>query len=816
MAECQNCKNCLYNRYPRLDIWPTPHKTRVAVVGGGATTNELDKSNLFHSHGGQILKHVMQLEGLPTSGDDVYYTLAVKCHVPKNRKGLSGAIDRCRAHLIEEMEAAQPELIIALGQIALTSLTADPTMNITKCEGTIVESKLLPGVHIFVATHPARVLQMPSDYRKFVYQMRNAAYALRTGRVKEPKKQKHIVVDSMPKLMRMMRSLEQVNRTTQLVACDLETTGLEFWKGDILTTGIAIAEDRVYVLPAGWEDVIRHIVQRFPEILWIWHNGKFDWQWLRSYGIDVPVDYDTLLEHYILDENSSYNLEEVAKTVLGASVWKSKANSYIKSKEGFISAPLAVQYERVAEDAAFTYQLHMDMIEDIHKSENYTHAYEEVVLPASNLLAHMEYDGIYVNREALEALKEQFTMELEDMEQELAHLVAPVWNSLEYQRATKAKKAPESFNPRSPKQVSWLLFQKLKLVPDKFKGNSAAKEVIECLRGKSPIVDVILQIRSKTKELKTYVISVEEKMDHNDIIHAGFNLHRTATGRLSSTKPNLQNIPKLKKATRNIFQAPPGRVFVEADYKAAELRGMACLAESEVMRNIFVELRDLHNETALSVFGPDFTPAQRGQAKTLNFGIPYGRAKFSISDTFGIPLSEAAHMIEAWFVTYPKVAAYLESNAYKALHGIALVTPMGRHRRFGVISPANRASVSNEAKNFVIQSLASDLTLMTAVRIDPILRHKYHARVVNLVHDSILIDCPDVPEIIEAVARLLNDEMVRTPSLYLDTDIPFAVDVTMGQSWAYQRPIMDFGKFGYSPAKDEWVETDHLVYKEVA
>jgi DNA polymerase-1 len=372
-----------------------------------------------------------------------------------------------------------------------------------------------------------------------------------------------------------------------------------------------------------------------------------------------------------------------------------------------------------------------------------------------------------------------------------------VWDPEKYANDVGAAKVPEYFNPGSPKQVKWLLYHphafRLR-VPKGFEVNTA-EPTLEALE-KHPFIDALLEYRGLLKQKSTYVESNLERVQRypDRRLHSTYLIHGTVTGRLSSRDPNNQNWPRVAKI-RDAVQAPPGRMLFEADYSQAELRGLALLSQDEFLMEVYRTGRDLHDEVAKDFFpGWEFEPdeflkkEQRIRAKFVNFGIAYGRGEESIAKEFGISRQEARQYIERWFKRAHRAAAFLRHCRQTAASGGTLVTPFGRKRRFGLVTPENRHVVMNEASNFPIQSTASDLTIISAIRMDPYLE-EYGAYVVNLVHDSILVEGPDDPELTPIICDIILRTMIETPTLTLGSNVPFEADVKVGYKWGSLKPL---------------------------
>jgi DNA polymerase-1 len=248
----------------------------------------------------------------------------------------------------------------------------------------------------------------------------------------------------------------------------------------------------------------------------------------------------------------------------------------------------------------------------------------------------------------------------------------------------------------------------------------------------------------------------------------------------------MQNVPR-DPAVRNIFQAPPGHVLIEFDYSQVELRVLAVFADDTFLKKVYSDGRDLHDEVSAALFpGWDkntlLGKEQRIRAKFLNFGIAYGRGAKSIHEEFGMPMGEAQRMIRDWFRRAPEAAQYIEECRRAPTEGRQLKTPFGRRRRFNLVTRDNLVPIQNEAVNFAIQSTASDLTLLSAIRMHDQLVKRWNAHVTNLVHDSILVEVPEDADI-EGLVDYVKETMSSLPRNILHTDVPFVVDASIGTRW---------------------------------
>lgn len=788
------CLRCPYNRYPRIPATPIPPNSpnsptiELAIVGEAPGVSEISQKRPFVGASGQLLQRALEACKLP-SGNTVFVTNALLCRPPQGVPIKREAVDLCRARLLAELRAVQPKLVLALGNTAMHALTGNYKLKITAEQGRLLNSPLLPGLQIVPAFHPAKILRVPEDYKVFRGALLYATRLIRGGEPLTPGTTEYITVASEAQIPAAIALLS--SRASGMVAADIETTGLNSRRGEILCVGIAYEKNRVLVItrdlihknPDSLKDLFR-----IPNLRWIWHNGKFDTAFLRRRGIPAVVDHDTLLLHYCLNEaKGTHDLEQLSGTLLGAEAYKAEANVHMRSKEGLAGAPEDVGWKRVATDADYTLQLVHKLLPLVEEDPDLHKLYYKLLLPASAFLRRVEKNGLYIDLETLLRLEVSFNEQFNALESLIVGLVGGLWDPQLYREQTGAKTAPLRFKPTSTKQLAWILYDRLKLRPSRrrgSKGRSTDQEVLEEFKHTNKIVAAILNLRAVQKDLSTYVRGIKKRLDDGRV-HTTFLLHGTGTGRLSSRQPNLQNITKKRPDIREMFQAPPGKVLLEVDYKGVELRVLAHLSGDHFLTRCFMENRDLHAEVAISFFGHNYTYEDRMKAKTLNFGIPYGRTEYSLAEAFHISKEEALELIQKWFERAPEAAAYLAAEAEAITRGEVLTTPFGRKKRVGLVTAEALDSLMNEARNYRIQSVASDLTLKSGITMEAALT-KLGVKILNLVHDSILFELRDDPLLIEEAKAIIKEVMERVPREALGTSIPFEVEFAQGYNWNFK------------------------------
>ncbi len=396
--------------------------------------------------------------------------------------------------------------------------------------------------------------------------------------------------------------------------------------------------------------------------------------------------------------------------------------------------------------------------------------YKEVEKPLIFVLFDMEITGFKINVDVLDSLDEYFDKEIKILSDKIYDL------------------AGEKFNINSPKQLGQILFDKLNLKPGKTtqSGYSTNADVLECLIDSHEIIGYILNYRDSKKIQSTYITPIREMLDSSQRIHTIFKQTLTATGRLSSVEPNLQNIPIRKKEGREIrkmFVASDGHKLLSADYSQIELRLLAHLSNDEKLIEAYNEGKDIHSITAAKIFNiplDNVTPDMRRQAKAVNFGIIYGISSFGLANDIGINLKQAKMFIETYFRVYPVVKEYIDGNVEFARKYGYITSMSGRIRYIPEIYSARRQEKQfgeRIAMNMPLQGSASDVIKMAMVDVYNKLKDKFKAKIILQIHDELIIDCP-ISEI-EKVSKILNDSMENIVKLR----VPLIAEVKVGDSW---------------------------------
>ena len=480
--------------------------------------------------------------------------------------------------------------------------------------------------------------------------------------------------------------------------------------------------------------------------------------------------FDTEVAAYLLaPADGSYDLEKLGLTYYNHQF--PKAADYLADGAFGPLADLAVSCGAITSHCALIGAL-VDTLTQRLKELGMWELYQTVDLPLCPVLAEMETEGFLVDRKALAEFGDMLSVSIQTVQKNIFDL------------------AGAEFNINSTQQLGRILFDQLGLPPVKKTktGYSTNADVLDKLRGSHPIIQEILDYRQLTKLKSTYVDGLGKVIGPDGRIHTCFQNTVTATGRLSSTEPNLQNIPirtELGAQLRKMFVAPAGRVLVDADYSQIELRLLACMAGDQAMIDGFNSGEDIHRITASQVFGvpqEEVTPQMRRSAKAVNFGIVYGISPFSLSQDIGVTVAQAKEYMEKYFQHYSGVRAYMDGVVARAKADGYVTTLFARRRWVPELKSSNfntRSFGERVALNAPIQGTAADVIKAAMIRVrDRLLAQGLKGRLVLQVHDELIVECPQ--EEAEAVQRLVKEEMEAVVSL----PVPLVADTAAGKSWA--------------------------------
>ncbi len=571
--------------------------------------------------------------------------------------------------------------------------------------------------------------------------------------------------------------------TKESVSIDTETTSTDAISAELVGLSFSVEEKKAFyvAVPANYEEALK-IVQIFKplyesdKIMKIGQNIKYDYEVLTRYGVTLQGKmFDTMIAHYLIQPELHHNMDYMAETLLGYQTIHIEELLGPKGKKQKNMRDLSPTdiYEYAAEDADITLRL-KNVLEPRLKELGVEELFWNIEMPLVRVLADMELNGVCLDTEALQDTSKIFTERMKQYEQEIY------------------KEAGEEFNISSPKQVGDILFGKLQIMdkPKKTKTGQyvTSEEVLQSLESKSPIVRNILNYRGIKKLLSTYIDALPKLINpRTGHIHTSFNQALTATGRLSSSDPNLQNIPVRTddgKEIRKCFIPEDGCLFFSADYSQIELRIMAHLSEDENMMEAFREGHDIHRATAAKIWHVDIdkvTDAQRKKAKQANFGIIYGITTYGLAQRMDIPNGEAKELIEGYFRTFPKVQAYMEYAKEEARAKGYAETLFHRRRYLADINSRNatvRGFAERNAINAPIQGTEADIIKVAMVRIwERFKKEGIRSKMILQVHDELNFSV--FPEEREQVESIVIEEMQNAYPL----NVPLIADAGWGKNW---------------------------------
>ncbi|MEZ7745622.1 DNA polymerase I [Prevotella jejuni] len=571
--------------------------------------------------------------------------------------------------------------------------------------------------------------------------------------------------------------------TKEFVSIDTETTSTDAISAELVGLSFSAEESKAFYVPvpANYEEALK-VVEIFKplyesdKIMKIGQNIKYDYEVLTRYGVTIQGKmFDTMIAHYLIQPELHHNMDYLAETLLGYQtihIEELLGPKGKKQKNMRDVSPTDI-YEYAAEDADITLRL-KNVLEPRLKELGVEELFWNIEMPLVRVLADMELNGVCLDTEALQDTSKIFNERMREYEQEIY------------------KEAGEEFNISSPKQVGDILFGKLQIMdkPKKTKTGQyvTSEEVLQSLENKSPIVRNILNYRGMKKLLSTYIDALPKLINpRTRHIHTSFNQALTATGRLSSSDPNLQNIPVRTddgKEIRKCFIPEEGCLFFSADYSQIELRIMAHLSEDENMIEAFREGHDIHRATAAKIWHEDIdkvTDAQRKKAKQANFGIIYGITTYGLAQRMDISNAEAKDLIQDYFRTFPKVQAYMEHAKEVARAKGYAETLFHRRRYLADINSRNatvRGFAERNAINAPIQGTEADIIKVAMVRIwERFKKEGIRSKMILQVHDELNFSV--YPEEREQVERIVIEEMQNAYPL----NVPLIADAGWGKNW---------------------------------
>ncbi len=766
-------------------VKPSSSRGRIIVVGEAPGAQEEQTGVLFSGPAGQLLRSSLREIGIEP--DELFITNAVKCRPADNRTPTDRQIRVCSGQYLEaERDVIDPAFGLALGNSGLKATLG--RKGITQYNG---QTYRWGSATMVAAFHPAAVLRNPRYldsfkgallvFKRLVYDEEGIPATVT------------VAVNDKATLQELVDDLSSAKRG----AIDIESWsdhklgGLYPWDESASLSGINISvrPGKAYVIPlwttgSRWRDpqkvvdYLKPFIEAVP--YWYMHNGKFDEKWLRVVGINVQQDFDTMGAIYALDENSRKDLGFASQVYLGAPAYKDLLN-----KKHTNLTPLDDLVEYGGQDADYTLRLGRKLTTKLKDEPLAERLFTKLLMPATNVLTRVEINGLPVHRG-------KFKRRYKHTKEMIVHYNGVI------QDMVPLKMHP--FNPNSTQQMGRLLFNEMGfpvIKTTKSGAPSTAEDVLVRLNDldESGVIDAILEYRHWSGYRSRYFENWALRMDSDGRLHTTFKPFHTVTGRLSSGEPNIQQIPR-DTFIRGLIGGRRGWTFVECDYSQVELRIVAHISQDRTMLRAYHLGRDIHTETAMAATGlteDEITPEIRKKAKAVNFGFVYGMGYLKFIEysktNYGIDVSksEAKNYRDAFFDNFRSLHSWHERQRKAAKRRGWVVSPIGRKRHLWDINSEQesiRAEAQRQAINSPVQSMASDMMLLSMVQLDKILDPNV-ARMVGSVHDSILFEIKD-----EAVDDVLPTIIETMETLPLEEEfgclltVPIRADAKVGRFWS--------------------------------
>ncbi len=764
-----NCAECTLRRRPFVPSY-TPEGAKVFVVGEGPGANEVVKGKPFVGQSGKLLEAILVQYGVDY--EEVGRSNVVCCRPPNNRTPTSKEVRCCSWRLTAELDSFAGDVIIPVGKTA-GDVIVGPDMKISERRGHWFKwnmTKVMP------TWHPAYVLRRPAIAKEFFGDIKRAL----TQKNSEPHfLTKQPYVYHIENVHDLIQVLEEVYDTT--VAFDLETDQVVWYEtpdaeaDKILMLGMAWEEDEGIIISPDLlyeNEEAREVLNEFfarEDLCFVAHNGKFDVTFLRTIGIFARVDFDTMLAHYALwEESGGHGLRQIALEYYGLEDYeRDLVQVYLKSKNDRYSK---VPYRELAQycvwDVCVTRELSFDLPKEMVE-EDVLEVFHTLLMPMQEAFTEVEWTGIPIDREHTEGWQEKLFDHCDQLEAEMGEIAED-----------------PLLNPRSPMQVSNVIYNIRGLPRPRVRGvkpNSTAKKALMHIKpGQDEFIDKLRDYRRVHKINRSYLKNILKFADVNDRVHPSALIHGTEVGRLSFRNPAIQTIPRpyedmFGAIVRSAFIAPKGWKFITADYSQAELRVVAILSGDPFLLSVYKEGRDLHTEVAIAMYGDDFTQAQRVLTKMFNFSYIYGGSEYSFAEDAGLPIDIARRFVSDYNAIMPGLSEYRASQLALARKNGFVVSPFGRKRRFPLITRQNFSDVRKAAVHAPVAGTASDLTQLSLI--DAL--HQGH-KVVLTVHDSIGEIAREAEA--EYMAGRLRQIMIDTATHHFP-QVPWEVDVDIRDRW---------------------------------
>lgn len=752
---------------------------RIVFVGENPGNQEIVQGKVFIGPSGKLLADLVDFESLPS----YWITNVCLCYGPDaNEK--TRAAPFCHNRLIQEIADKQPALVVPLGNIPTIAILGKGP-GITHRRGTVTktmvggyETTVIPTVHPAATLRNGSLLPFLEADLKYAANFISEDVNGLSARPLNPEQIPYTVTEDFYMVLGKAQK-------SQFCVLDIETNSLDPITGKIILLVFAPSdEDMIYLVPghavASSAEFRRALVAASKTARWSGHNSVFDRNFIEfQLGVRVDFTYDTLLAHYLLDERKgTHGAKEICSSMFHAPAWERPLDEFFAGKKtrDYSTLPPKMLYTYAANDGYWQKVMTRELHRMLKPEEKLVWIYKNLLIPGTRVLSNAEISGVLMDRYGLGLLVPKYETRTQNIYDTMERIVG------------------RAFNPRSTPQVARILFDELHL-PEINKRSTGAKDVLAMLEGQHAFVPALLDYREAYTLYSRYVKGLDASIRADGRVHTSYNLAGTVTGRLSSADPNLQNQPSRqpegKKDIRDLFLPDPGCVWIEGDYSQIEYRMIALLSQDPYLIQCYQEGRDLHGETALDGWGPNFTKANRSSAKTFNFALLYGASESRLQrdGTHGVPSDIVHRIVEAFFSKMSKVVDYNEGiKAFVLEHGY-IESPLGRKRRFSELpyiqgDSYKLAEVLREAINMPSQSAASDVTLSAMIALDKI---GLSPRLT--VHDSITI-CAAKADALDAAKEMQRCMEQAAADLYGD-QIPYPVELEWGERWGSMKAMKE-------------------------
>jgi uracil-DNA glycosylase family 4 len=830
--DCKNCplaelRSCICNGQGNL-------KSKVIFVFDAPSAEDDATGKPFSGPAARKLDSILASLGIHRS--QVFYTYATRCRANlRTAEGVRQAhfeeLQACSPYLEQEIDEIHPNIVVPMGLEAISAVLDLKKPKVGELRGIEQWSerfkcKVLPTLSV------GAILRNPNQEEVLSQDIRRAIESSKYPEMTKAEKGNYIVIDSVEKFDAFYeRILEQ-----EEVSVDLETTGFDWQKDKIIccsfswkvgtgvllpvTKWVGINHEKIVLkdktvrrkgkseikqieviekwiedtYQPWWGDKQDYVMSKFRAIMesdikFIAQNGKFDWKFLLQMGWNVkPLAYDTLLMHYLLRETDKggHNLEDMSLQYLGRGQHKKELEDWFKTnkmgddaKKNYARVPTDLLFSYGAADADVTLELKQVFYPRLEQ-EGMLDLFHKLVMPLNYTLTHMEFEGFKIDRKALNYARTELELQLIAKEKEIKDILIN-------------QGITDSVDLNSPKQLSKLLFETLKLEPVKATktGYSTDEEVMLVLKDKHPVPMKIVEYRGLAKLLSTYVMGIADRLDDHDRLHTKFHQEGTESGRLSSRDPNFQNFPRDSKLVKNMFVVDKGNVLIEADEGQNEFRWWGIYSnDPQLVRDLNdgVDIHKLVAALANKIPIEQVTKEQRQKAKSIVFGLMFNMGSDKLAKNHGVTIEYAEEVKTTFFSRYPTAKQWKYEIVKFARKNLYVQSRFGRRRHLIAINHQdNKIAYADEqgAVNSPIQGSASDYVSNAANRIFARLRDEgLHGKLRNLIHDAVYVEAPKNE--LKQTLQIINEEMTRK---ILGIQVPLIAEFKVGRRWGRMHKI---------------------------